>query len=192
MCESGLSNIFSVKGCVYHILLNNKKKKIFSFIETKLFIYILDGSLWISAYLLNREASPRVYVYLCMCVRVCTSVCVCVVYVYLSPLIAPLSLTGPGKRVCVVSAAPVDWPYFWLQATWARGGTRPQRLSPPDLRGLRQPRQWSPDARGRSPRRRCHENSNRLSEFVLNVSFLHSFIIGTVSVKGKMLYKCHH
>ncbi len=77
-----------------------KKKKIFSFIETKLFIYILDGSLWISAYLLNREASPRVYVYLCMCVRGCTSVCVCVVYVYLSPLIAPLSLTGPGKRVC--------------------------------------------------------------------------------------------
>ncbi len=183
--------IFSVKWCVYHILLNeNVRRYLFIFL-----FYIL------SSYVdLRLSSEPRsVTAGVCLSVHVCSRlyvcVCLCSCCVYLSPLIAPLSLTGPGKRVCVVSAAPVDWPYFWLQATWARGGTRPQRLSPPDLRGLRQPRQprqWSPDAWGRSPWRRCHENSNRLSEFVPNISFLRSFIIGTVSVEGKTLYKCHH
>lgn len=45
-------------------------------------------------------------------------------------------LTGPGKRVCVMSAASVDRPYFRLQAAGPGGGARPQRLSLPDLRGL--------------------------------------------------------
>lgn len=44
-------------------------------------------------------------------------------------------LTGPGKRVCVESAASVDWPYFWLQAERPWSGACPQRLSLPDLRG---------------------------------------------------------
>lgn len=47
-------------------------------------------------------------------------------------------LTGPGKRVCVMSAASVDWPYFRLQAARPRGCACPQRLSLPDLWGLRQ------------------------------------------------------
>lgn len=47
-------------------------------------------------------------------------------------------LTGPGKRVCVESAASVDWPYFWLQAARPWGGACPQRLSLPDLRGRHQ------------------------------------------------------
>lgn len=152
-------------------------------LKTSLFIYVLVFYDGLSLLQSSKEASPQVFVCLCMCVRVCTSVCVCVyvVYVYLSPLIALLSLTGSGKRVCVVSAAPVDWPYFWLQTTWARGGTRPQRLSPPDLRGLRQPRQprqWSPIARGRSSPRHCHDNGNRFLEFVANISFFSIFIIG--------------
>lgn len=147
------------------------------------YLFTFRTLMTISSYcsLLNREALPRVYVYLCMCVCIWTPVCVCVhvVYVYLSPLIALLSLTGPGKWVCVVSAAPVDWPYFWLQATWARGGTRPQRLSLPDLRGLRQPRQprkWSLVARGRSLWQLCYDNGNRLSELVANIFFI--FVIG--------------
>lgn len=47
-------------------------------------------------------------------------------------------LTGPGKRVCVESAASVDWPYFWLQAARPWSGACPQRLSLPDLRGRHQ------------------------------------------------------
>lgn len=51
-------------------------------------------------------------------------------------------LTGPGKRVCVMSAASVDRPYFRLQAAGPGGGARPQRLSLPDLRGLVQAGQY--------------------------------------------------
>lgn len=47
-------------------------------------------------------------------------------------------LTGPGKRVCVESAASVDWPYFWLQAARPWSGACPQRLPLPDLRGRHQ------------------------------------------------------
>lgn len=43
-------------------------------------------------------------------------------------------LTGPGKWVCVESAASVDWPYFWLQAARPWSSAFPQRLSLPDLR----------------------------------------------------------
>lgn len=58
---------------------------------------------------------------------------------YASHLCLPCTpLTGPGKRVCVMSDASVDWPYFWLQAARPRGGACPQRLSLPELRGLRQ------------------------------------------------------
>lgn len=64
----------------------------------------------------------------------------------------PVLLTGPGKRVCVMSAASVDWPYFRLQAARPRGGACPQRLSLPDLRGLRQAGQyhWPFDQRGKA------------------------------------------
>lgn len=62
---------------------------------------------------------------------------------YASLLYLPCApLTGPGKRVCVMSAASVDWPYFRLQAARPRGNARPQRLSLPDLRGLRQAGQY--------------------------------------------------
>lgn len=132
----------------------------------------------------NRKHFPEcLFAHVCVFLRTC--VCVRVVYVYLSPLIAPLSLTGPGKRVCVVSAAPVDWPYFWLQATRARGSASPQRLSPPDLRGLRQPRQprqWSPAAWGGSFWQPRHDNSIvTWAAFVFLVLLL-EFVVYTIWV----------
>lgn len=89
------------------------------------------------------------------CVLLCSMPCVwsiiCVVSFgpcamccwYASHLYLPcIPLTGPGKRVCVMSAASVDWPYFRLQAARPRGGACPQRLSLPDLRGLCQAGQY--------------------------------------------------
>lgn len=98
--------------------------------------------------------------------RLCAALCVtynlpsgpCAAGTPLTSALPRSPLTGPGKRVCVMSAASVDRPYFWLQAAGPGGGARPQRLPLPDLRGLVQAGQYRrPLApRGKAATNTCH------------------------------------
>lgn len=95
-------------------------------------------------------------------------------------------LTGPGKWVCVESAASVDWPYFWLQAARPWSSACTQRLSLPDLRGRHQAGQLHRPFTQRGMARTNHHGDK---------SSLHSYFldheVATSAVLQLWEHSCH-
>lgn len=130
-------------------------------------------------------------VYLCLYGWVCMSL----LCLHLSSLIGCFSFTGSGKRVCFVSAAPVDWPYFRLQAAWPWGRACSQCLSPPDLRGLRQPRQprlWPSAAWGTKTQWHHCCTDTQLFKLVLLFSHLWSLLMSNSGCRGNWIHHILH
>lgn len=101
-------------------------------------------------------------------------------------------LTGPGKRVCVESAASVDWPYFWLQAARPRSGACPQRLSLPDVRGRHQAGQHHRPftQRGMAPTHR-HGDKSLLDFYFLDHEAAASSLYLSWHVLQSWEHSCH-